>query len=373
MLKKSITSSRDHIAESMGINPATLPPEAITPTPAYLPVPQAPMIAATLRKTGFEGIQLAGNKVGSYWANAGLSRPPIFDWVLPSLPVGEVSIMYSPGGTGKSFWSLQAACTIASGIDCLGWGLMGHQFKKGKVTYLSLEDGEGTIRGRLSSIFDTFPALVKDEALSNFESNFDMRCVSGRDYDLMNLAGGVWDELAGGSRLLVIDTLSQAHRGDENQAKDASTIIQNLLYLARKNHTATLALHHTSKAAARDGDTSQQASRGSTVLTDNIRNAYYMANMQLDETPMWLDDKGNAIADRKNYARWGMGKHNATAGCDDVWFHRSTGGVLIPTTLGRKSVKKEHATHTGKPSTRKPTEAKQLAGKDINLGDKHGW
>lgn len=327
-LQKSNPSVSDLIAKRM---------TGATPLNA---LPVAPVIPKPARKAAYQS-----KTTPNIWVNYGLSQKASFDWVLPSVRTGQVCILYSPGGTGKSFWALQAAVSIASGVDCLGWGFMGHQIKRGPVSYISLEDGEQDIGNRLSDIFDVYPELCTDKALDCMKDNLAIQPMSGANLDLMNLdfhkKGFTWKAVTEGKRLLVIDTFSQAHRGNEMDPSHCSVLIQNLLALASSSNAAVLVLHHTSKASAREGDTSQQAARGSSVLTDGIRNAHFMAGMTKDELPKWKDAKGSALADKSQYVKWGTSKHNASAGLDNVWYHRSQGGVLKHTILSQKEVTRQ--------------------------------
>ncbi|MBA4457419.1 AAA family ATPase, partial [Cylindrospermopsis raciborskii CS-506_B] len=80
------------------------------------------------------------------------SKP--LDFVLPGLLVKTVSLLLGPGGVGKSNFALQNAISVAIGRDIFNlWGDPDNRYriKKGKVIYLSVEDGEDVLTERLQN------------------------------------------------------------------------------------------------------------------------------------------------------------------------------------------------------------------------------
>lgn len=92
-------------------------------------------------------------------------------------------------------------------------------------------------------------------------------------------------------------------------------------------------LHHASKGAAMMGAGDQQkASRGSSVLVDNIRWQSYLSGMTADEAEEWgVDD-----SQRPYFVRYGVSKANYGAPFKDRWFRRHEGGVLKPAVLEKQ-------------------------------------
>jgi hypothetical protein len=78
----------------------------------------------------------------------------------------------------------------------------------------------------------------------------------------------------------------------------------------------------------------QQASRGSSVLVDNIRWQMYLAGASKDEAKTLGIDE----AMRGYFVRAGVSKQNYGPPVADVWMRRSDGGVLIPAELSTSSV-----------------------------------
>lgn len=80
----------------------------------------------------------------------------------------------------------------------------------------------------------------------------------------------------------------------------------------------------------------QQASRGSSVLVDNIRWQSYLAGMTA------LEAKTYGISDdvRGQFVRFGINKANYGERAPDRWLQRDEGGVLKITALSSKNNKK---------------------------------
>ena len=105
--------------------------------------------------------------------------------------------------------------------------------------------------------------------------------------------------------------------------------------IARRTGCAIVFLHHASKSAAINGQGDmQQASRGSSVLVDNIRWQMYLAGASKDEAKTLDIDEEL----RGYFVRTGVSKQNYGPPVADVWMRRSEGGVLIPAVLSNSSL-----------------------------------
>lgn len=77
-----------------------------------------------------------------------------------------------------------------------------------------------------------------------------------------------------------MDTLRRFHQEDENNSAAMSKVIGKLEGIAADTGCSIIFLHHSNKGAATMGvGDIQQASRGSSVLVDNIRWQSYLAGM----------------------------------------------------------------------------------------------
>ena len=107
-------------------------------------------------------------------------------------------------------------------------------------------------------------------------------------------------------------------------------LLSQLERIVRLTGCTILFLHHSSKAAAMQGQGDvQQASRGSSVLVDNIRWQSYMATMNRDEATKYGVDEDR----RSFFVRWGVSKQNYGKPIAECWLQRHEGGVLLPASL----------------------------------------
>lgn len=137
---------------------------------------------------------------------------------------------------------------------------------------------------------------------------------------------------AEGRRLMVLDTLRRFHIEEENASGPMAQVIGRMEAIAADTGCSIVFLHHASKGAAMTGaGDQQQASRGSSVLVDNIRWQSYLSSMTSAEAEEWgVDDD-----QRRFFVRFGVSKANYGAPFADRWFRRHDGGVLKPAVLER--------------------------------------
>ncbi len=248
-----------------------------------------------------------------------LGKPPTpLDFVLPGFVRATVGALVSPGGVGKSYWSLALAVAMSAGPK---GDLTGLKPAEGRVLVLSKEDPMEVLEHRLHAVAKALPRSVS-------YAGVDYRSCVGLDIDVME-AG--WFEVlcsvGKGARLMVLDTLTRFHKLDENSAQDMGALLSQLERLAALTGAAVLFLHHTSKASALNGQAAmQQAARGSSVLVDNARWSAFMAPMTEQEARQF----DVPAVDRPNYVRWNVNKQNYGPALPDVWYRRDEGGVLVP-------------------------------------------
>lgn len=245
--------------------------------------------------------------------------PPPFDFVLPGLLAGAVGSLVAPGATGKSMFALQAAAYLAGGPDSLGLG----PIVRGPVLYLSLEDDEAVLAHRLHTLHSSMCRRDSEQVCQRLQ----VAALAATAFDLDENS---WLEqaisAAIGARLVIVDTLRQAHSKDENCGTEMRHVLHLLRQLAGPGR-AVLFLHHVTKAAALGGAGDvQQASRGSSVLTDNIRFQMNMTALGREEA----EKLGVEDVNRKEYVRLSFSKVNACKPLPDRWYRRGVGGLLSP-------------------------------------------
>ena len=250
------------------------------------------------------------------------AEPEPFDFVLPGMLKGTVGAIVSPGGAGKSMYTVQAATAIAGGADLLGLNL-----KPGSVVYLPAEDPTIAIHHRFFALSKNWNA----EQRESVRTNFLLYSLIGQEPDLFSETWFEWiDSLLDSKRVLFFDTLRRFHKLDENDSGQMSEVIGKLEAMAWKRCCSIIFLHHASKSAAMGGQGDmQQASRGSSVLVDNIRWQAYLSGCSKDEAKkMGIDEEM-----RSYFVRTGVSKQNYGPPVADAWMRRGEGGVLTPANL----------------------------------------
>jgi hypothetical protein len=155
-----------------------------------------------------------------------LSTPWIVKGVLPQ---AEVGILYGQSGSGKTFFVLDLAATIARGAD---W--RGRKVSACRVVYVAAEAREG-VKKRM----DAYDQHV---------------CADGARPDIIasapNLLSSDTTDLAdaiGKAGLIILDTMAASHSGDENSAKDMGLFLAACKELSHATGAMVLAVHHTGK------------------------------------------------------------------------------------------------------------------------------
>ena len=301
-----------------------------------------------------------------------MSRGKIeLDFVYSGVLAKSIGLLVGQGGSGKSYFMMQAAVAIATGdfapTECtFGW----EPNKIGRSVYLNLEDPPEVVHNRLNDLYSRFGK--NEQAIELINQNFQMWPLSGNGFYLLDEKTGrnhrVIDEIKerlGGNnpaRFCCLDTISRSFRGDENSNSLAAEFIEILTEVAVDSGCAIVAVHHVSKAAvganARDDKTadSASASRGASALTSNARWVGYLSNMNDAQCKSLIDPDsgvyGEVIGERhrKKYAQFSVAKSNYKEVEDSYWLKRTEGGILI-----RKDLKE--AILPSKPSNAKRTDS----------------
>ncbi len=246
----------------------------------------------------------------------------------------------APGATGKSFWALEAAMSVACGatVECgiVGGDLVGlAPASAGRVVYLAGEDPEVVLVGRIHAVGQHLSQQARDA----IAENLIIEPIMGKGLNIVNerhLARVI--EYCAGARLIVLDTLSRIHNLDENSNGEMAQLVAKLERVAVSTGASVLYLHHVSKGSARDGQADQQqAVRGASVLVDNVRWCGFVAKMTEREavelSDRLYDRQPIGIDRRVHFVRFGVSKQNYDATPVDRWYSRHSGGVLLPVGL----------------------------------------
>lgn len=260
---------------------------------------------------------------------------PDVDYIWAGFVSGTVGALVAGGGTGKSMWGLEAGIGVAGGRSADLLSL--NPAATGPVLYLPIEDPPLIVRHRLKAM----ALRLSEETWDVVADNLAVCCLTGVPLDLLGtghpskVEGVRWLlQAATGRRLVILDTISRMHCGDENSNGDMARLLANLEWVCAQTGAAILYLHHIGKGAAREGATDQQAARGASALVDNARWGGIMRRMSMEEAEKYLrgtiDERD---ARRQYYVRAGANKHNYGEPMTDRWYQRHAGGVLLPADL----------------------------------------
>ena len=239
-------------------------------------------------------------------------KPERIDFVLPGLVAGTVGAIISPGGTGKSALALQIAAQVAGGPDLLGLG----EIPSGVAAYLPGEDPELMIEHRILALLEHCSPDYRQKLAANLVieplEQYDVDILDDRWLEAMM-------RMATGRRLLILDTLRMAHSGDENDGGAMKQVVSRLRMIGAQTGCTVVFLHHTNKSSmfAGTGD-EQQASRGSSVLVDNVRWQAYLRGMTVTEADQYRVDEDR----RRFYTEFGVSKQNYGRPISPRWLHK---------------------------------------------------
>jgi len=257
-------------------------------------------------------------------------EPPQLDFIWPGFLAGTVGALVAPGAAGKSYWTMEAAMSVACSVA--GADLVDLSPKcYGRVVYFAGEDPEPAINRRLYSMGRHLPPLARD----GIAQNLIIEPIMGKRLNLMNdLHLDKVINYCASCRLIILDTLSRVHTLDENSNGDMARLIGTLEYIGTMTGAAVLFLHHVAKGSVREGQIDQQhAARGASALIDNARWCGYLSKMTDVEAAKFTDqtNKKPIGSERKGFLlRFGISKQNYDVAYQDKWYERRDGGVLIP-------------------------------------------
>jgi len=262
------------------------------------------------------------------------TEPPDLDFIWPGFLAGTVGALVAPGGTGKSFWALEAAMALTCSVPGGDVLRLAPRYS-GRVIYLAAEDPVPVLIRRVHAIGQ----YIDQDAQVVIAENLTLEPIMGRRMDVMNEEHLKYlIEYSNSARLIILDTLSRLHSLDENSNSDMARLVSVLEYVATSTGAAVLYLHHVSKSSARDSQTDQQqAARGASALIDNARWCGFLTKMTSEEAKKLSncpDDPYPIGPERRGFfLRFGVSKQNYDVPIADRWYQRKDGGVLVPVEL----------------------------------------
>lgn len=226
--------------------------------------------------------------------------PPI-DWLVKGFIARKnVSILAGGSGTSKSYMTMQMCARAAVGMEDFG----GMQFPAGgfKTLYFAYEDTKDVMHVRVGTLGEYLKEHLElfegdDSYIDQFSENFGILTSDILDdgdfyvarkagkYDAMEIT-----RLCAYLReyveqykidLLVFDTASETHTGDESNTGDMVVLMRAFRQLAASSGCAVLIIQHVNKGifGLKIEELDQGSIRGSSVLVDKARNVMLMARM----------------------------------------------------------------------------------------------
>jgi AAA domain-containing protein/IclR-like helix-turn-helix domain-containing protein len=185
-------------------------------------------------------------------------------WAVPNLLPAGLTILAGAPKIGKSFLALQIALSVASGGVVLG-----ERVERGSVLYLALEDTERRLQARMRM----------QNWAPDLPANF--MCIGRFNSQVGDLRRGGAEKLASqieqdGYRLVVIDTLSRAMRGDQNDVGQMTWALEPLQEIAHANNVALILIDHHRKPTFENEDVVSDilGSTAKTALADTVLGLY---------------------------------------------------------------------------------------------------
>jgi len=228
------------------------------------------------------------------------------DFVQNLLTAGGASVVYGPSNTGKSFWVLELAASVATGrpfMDSL-------EVDQGAVIYFALEGIHGA-RNRIHALTSVGRLGAEPLLYLCFDP---LSLLDQKDVDRMIAKIKEVERLGGvPCKLVIIDTLARAMPGgDENQGKDMGKYVYGKDRIRAETGAHVLSVHHSGKNEDNGArghsslraamDTEIRVSRPSgglvslvTVTKQRDLPAINPMAFSLETVELGMDRRGNAI------------------------------------------------------------------------------
>lgn len=169
------------------------------------------------------------------------SEPAVPDEIIEGLIASKaLALLYGNSNSGKTFFALSLAASVASGNPCYG-----RQVEKGQVIYLATE-APGSIRIRLQAIKQYYGYDLSDLAIVPVPLNF-FESPSQAD-DVIALIKELEERKKIPVRMITADTLSRISTGaNENTGEDMGPIMRIFDRIIHDTDASALIVHHSGK------------------------------------------------------------------------------------------------------------------------------
>ena len=223
--------------------------------------------------------------------------PLEFVWY-PYIPIGEITIMYASGGTGKSFLTCGIAASITTGISLPQPDEEPIQTTPENVLFISAEDSRNILAQRLKAAgADTNRCILvappdTEQELASYQS-FEFPHDSHDVARIEALKALIRETKA---KLIIIDPWSAyiGREKDMNKANDVRAVTAVLTVIAKQFHCAFLIVAHTNKKP--QADNANDAVSGSVDLVNGARSALAIRTFGTTDRRIMVQTKCNYSA-----------------------------------------------------------------------------
>lgn len=197
------------------------------------------------------------------------SEPPDRDPVIENhFDAGALVAILAPSKCRKSFFALQLAACIASGLDFIGLKI----HRPRRVLLVQFEVTGADIHRRLKMMERGFRGKPRTEdRLLIFNAR-------GQEFDLSRFAYVIQETRA---EVVIFDPLYSMQEGGENAAEDMKPIFKSFLQICKESGAAVVYVHHDAKGNAAARSTRDRGS-GSGVIGRAYDAAFCLAEHEED-------------------------------------------------------------------------------------------
>ena len=218
----------------------------------------------------------------------------------PYIPIGEITVVFAAGGTGKSFATVGISADITAGRTLPRYNEEQGRITPEKVLFISAEDTAGIIRSRMQKICgNTDNCILIKTPMNRQELEEDSFLLpQGKDdKPRIEAFANLLTEIK--PKLVIIDPWS-VYLGDDknmNKANDVRAVTTVLTTLAKEFNCAMLIVAHVNKMPQMEN--ANNAVSGSTALIDSARSALCIRSLSADS------DRRVIIHTKANYSKKG--------------------------------------------------------------------
>lgn len=218
----------------------------------------------------------------------------------PYIPMGEITVMFAAGGTGKSYATIGITADVTAGRILPKYGEKPTTTTPAKVLIISAEDTASTIKNRMQEIGgnpDNCILLKTPKNLLELHEDSFLLPQDKDDIAHIEAFANLLKEIK--PKLVIIDPWSVYIGNDKNMNKsnDMRGITTVLTTLAKEYHCAILIVAHVNKMPQMEN--ANNAVSGSTALIDAARSALCVRSFGADS------DRRVIIQTKANYSNKG--------------------------------------------------------------------